>query len=567
MAFGTAIRAVFGGDTAPLQAAAKRVEAISAGVNNVLGSIGLNLSALGAVTVFAALGKGAIDLAGKLSDTSQNLGLNVISLQALEAQHKRNGVTQEQLIKGLEKTRAFQIDVINGDAKALETLAALNIERRRFVALPLDKAYAAVAGATAKATDRAKAYNAAGEIFGEKIGPRMQASLRELGEQGLPRVTAEAEKLGQIMSAETIAALDRAGDAIDDFKKRATVAVGNILVNFRTEEGLKLMGLQLLRIGASFGGRIADALSEANDIAGAIFKGTFTGVSNWFRDRMIDGVQAVGSAWNRFLPDKMEINVGNLDQFRSSGEYVGAAISRAIGDTKPTTFQKDFTAFWDDAVKKQQGVVDSLNKVDLGKDAKKLTDAGKDFEKSGKVAAGALVEAGKTVAQEIKEAVAQVRAAIAGVRGAKQFDQLDEKGLAELIRQNERQIEEIRRKIREGATPELAGSLEIGRIQSENLNAKQDLAQRTGFQSNLSRLGVDGARRLYDPFVFEELLKRFDSSRPLEQRTVDTLEEIRRGQERLLTATQSGPLANQLSELNRQLTEGVPLKLLSTSDS
>lgn len=555
MAFGTAINAVFGGDTGPLQSAAKRVEAIAGGVNNVLGSIGVNLSALGAVATFTALGKGAIDLAGKLSDVSQNLGVNVISLQALEAQHKRNGISQEQLVKGLEKTRAFQIDVINGDAKALATLAALNIERGRFMALPLDKAYAAIARSTATATDRARAYNAAGEIFGEKIGPRLQASLKDLGEQGLPKVTAEAQKLGQVMSAETIAALDRAGDAIDDFKKQATVAVGNVIVNFRTEEGLKLIGYQLLRAGAAFGGKILDGLSEANDFVRAVMSATFGWVVDKFRDGWLDSIAAVARQLNKILPERMEINVAGIEALKSAGESVGERITRAIAETKPSTFAKDFTDFWDGVLSDQQKVVDQLNKVDLGADAKKLTDAGKDFQKSGQTAAAAIAEAGKTAGEHIKDAVSAAVAGIAGIRGAKQFERLDEKGLGEFIRQQERAIEDIRRAVREGRTPELAGGLEIGRIQAELMNARQDLAQRTGFQANLDRLGVDGARGLYDPFVFEELLRRFDASRPLEQKTVDHLDQIRRGQEQLLATNreQAGALESVADGLTRGL--------------
>jgi hypothetical protein len=361
-----------------------------------------------AVAAVVGLSKGAIDLAGRLSDTSQNLGINVVSLQALEAQHKRNGVAQEGLTKGLEKTRAFQIDVIRGDEKALATLAALNIERGRFMSLPLDQAYASIAKATSTATDRAKAYNAAGEIFGEKIGPKMQASLRELGEIGLPGVTKAAREAGQVLDATTIAALDRAGDAIDDFKRKATVGIGSIIVNFRSEEGLKLLGMQFLRVVGTFGAGIADGITESAKFLWAVWSGAFVGLTNKFRDGLLDALTSVSSRINQFLPERFQINVAGLESLKSAGYDVATTIARAVAQTSPSTFKKDVAAYWDSAIKDQQAVVDQLNQVDLGKEADKLTNAGKDFEKSGKVAAAAIVTAGKEAAEELKAAAAIV---------------------------------------------------------------------------------------------------------------------------------------------------------------
>jgi hypothetical protein len=490
----TSLLARFGMDSTGFRADLKQTMAETrAAVNQWAGVV----MAAGVAAV-GGLAKGALDLAGRLTDTSQNLGVNVVSLQALEAQHKRNGVAQEQLTKGLEKTRAFQIDVINGDAKALATLAALNIERARFVALPLDQAYAAIGKATATATDRARAYSAAGEIFGEKIGPKMQASLRELGEIGLPGVTKAAQEAGQVLSAETLVALDRAGDAIDDFKKRATVAVGNILVNFRTEEGLKLVGLQFLRAVGTFGAGILDAISEGGKFLWALYSGTIAGLANKLRDGLLDAVVAAAGQMNRLLPERLQINVAGIEQLKSAGYSIGESVARAIADTKPSTFKQEVAAYWDGAIADQQKVVDQLNRVDLGKDAGKLTAAGKDFEKSGKTAAAAIVTAAVEAAAELKEAAAIFYGGI-GRKGrapeeldTNQLAALSENIKASLFREQQANQQVLGVEFGEGYKSPLATKLqqELARVQAE-------LDLRRGYERDRSFFGQGFIDRNY----------------------------------------------------------------------
>jgi hypothetical protein len=562
MGLGTAINAVFGGDTAPLQSAAKRVEGIANGINGVLGTIGVGLSAAFAVGTFVAFGKGAIDLAGKLADLAQQAKINVERLQVLNSIGRDVEGGQNAIAKSLVKVRTSAQEALEGNKAMADNYAVLGIRAREFLALPAEQRLVAIGKAYASATDKNAAYNAVVGIFGEKVGPKMMELLGTLATTSFPKLEASARQAGDVMSAETIAALDRAGDAIEAFKARATISVGNILVNFRSEEGIKLMGLQLLKAATGFGAKIVDALFDAGQLGAVYVHAGLTRATQLFRNGMVEVLKLIADQVNILLPDRFEINVAGLDKFKVAAEDFGNIVARNLGKIEFGMLAKTVDEYWGRMVTDQKQIVDQLNKVELGKDVKKLTDAGKEFKTGVGESADKLAAAGKSAGDSLKEAVAAVVRAIAGIRGAKQFDLLDSKGLAELIRQNERQITEIRRKVREGGTPELAGSLEIGRIQAENMNARQDLAQRTGFQNNLNRLGVDGARRLYDPFVFEELLKRFDESRPLEQKTVDTLDEINRRQEQLLGAArdQTTATATMGSSIERGL-QGVAANL------
>jgi hypothetical protein len=558
MAFGSAIHAVFGGDTAPLQAAARRVEAIAGGVNKILGSIGVGISALGAVTAFVTLGKGAIALGSQLSDLALQLGINVERLQVLNSLARDAGVSQEQVAKAIVKTRTAGQEALEGNKAYADSFATLGLNARQFLALPAEQRLVAIAKAYQGAADKNAAYNAVVGIFGEKVGPRMMEVLGTLAGTSFPKLEASAKQAGDVMSAQTIAALDRAGDAIEAFKQRATIAVGNILVNFRTADGIKLMGLQLLKAGGEFGAKILDALWDSGQLGAAYIHAGLTRATQLFRNGMVEVLKFIAEGANKILPERFEVNVGKLDGLKVAAEDFGNIVARNLGKIEFGQLTKAVGEFWGKAITDQQKVVDQLNKVDLGKDVKKLTDSGAEFKRGVGESADKLAQAGKTAGAAIKEAASAVVAGIAGIRGSKQFDKLDEGGLAEFIRQQERQIEEIRRAVREGRTPDLAGGLEIGRIQAEIMNARQDLNQRTKFQKDLDRLGVEGARGLYDPFVFEELLRRFDSSRPLEQKTVDHLDEMRRTQRELIGVAREQATATK--EMNDLFTRGIELR-------
>jgi hypothetical protein len=602
MAFGTAIQATFGGDTGPLQAAAKRVEMISAGVNNVLSNIGIGLSSAAAIGAFVALGKGAIALAGRLTDVSQNIGINVEALQALENLHGRNGVAAEQFAAGLAKVKNNIFEAAMGGKAQNEALEALGLNAAKLMQMAPERQYEAIAKAVAGSKDQTAAFNAASALFGDRVGPKLMGSLRELATQGFEGLLESEKKAGRLLGKETTAALDRAGDAIEDFKKKLTIQVGEIIVNFRSKEGIELLGLQLLGLAGKFGAWMVDSFFDIGQKGGAHVHAALFVAAQRFRFLMVEVLKSVASGLNAVLPDKFEINVAGLDKLKGAQHTFAEVLEHDLSKIKFDRLSSTVGKAADQLVAAQQIVVDNLNrKVDLGKDTPKIDQAAANLAKAGQQAGDYVLDAslmslnhskvvmrdGRLVAAEIADAgnsagedlsnagltweegqrrwsenIAtavnawrEVSGAIAGVRGSKQFDALGTEGLEELIRQNDRKIEEMRRKVREGITPELAGSLEIGRIQAENMNARQDLNQRTGFQQNLNRLGVDGARALYDPFVFEELLKRFDASRPLEQKSVDTLDEIRRGQERLLSATveQTDATADVAQNLDRGL--------------
>lgn len=448
-----------------------------------------------AVAAFTALSKGAIDLAGRLSDTSQNIGINVVSLQALEAQHKRNGVSNETLTAALQKTKATVLDASAGNEKANASLRALGLSVEKLIKLPLDQQYETIAKAAAKSKNESQAYAAVCDILGDKVGPKLMGSLKELGTVGLPAVTKSAREAGQVMEKETIVALDRAGDAIDDFKKRATVAVGNILVNFRSAEGLQLLGMQIAKVVVTFGAGILDAIVEGGQMIGAVFSGAFRGVLNYLQDGMVESAKFIANMMNKVLPERYEIKIGNLDQFKSSGKGIADEITEAIARTEPSNFKKTISDGFDAAIGEQKKIVDAMNAVDFGKDAKKLEDAGTKVSKAIKEAIPEKIEV--VPSPELKSVFDGIKGVI-GRKGAA-YEQQSDAALEGVAARIKKQLSDY--EIASFGTPGGVGGkatpIEIYGLRNELAQVERELALRRSVEDYASRFGEDAARRQF----------------------------------------------------------------------
>jgi len=527
------LTAVFGMDTSGIKTELKSLRKDLNNFVNEYAKLGAGL----AVGAFAALSKGAMDLAGSLADASANIGINVESLQALQAQHKRNGVSNEELTKALEKTKAAVIAAAGGDEKAEAALKKLGLASADLIKLPLAQQYEAIARGAASAADGNAAFSAVSEILGAKVGPKLMGSLKELGEVGLPGVTKAAEEAGQVMSTTTIAALDKAGDAIDDFKKKATVWAGEVIVNFRTTEGLKLVGLQIMGILSKFGGGILDAITEAGGMMRAVFTGAISGTINLFQDGLVSVVKGVAELINKVLPANFEINVGNLDALKSSGQGIGDAITEAIAKTSPSTFKNDFGEAWDAAIAEQQKVVSELNAVDFKDDAERLRSAGdstgaavtagaKAVSDSGKDAGVAIADGGDAAAASMGEVVQMFSSAIA--RAGTSYQDQSATALKGVRDRVANQLAESQRADRNsfaavGATGE---SFATSAFRSELYNIERELAARQQFSADYARLGSTQTLAKYGDADYQRYTRDMQDQ---STRTTNALEQIARG--------------------------------------
>ncbi len=497
---------------------------------------------------FTALAKGALDLSAALRDNSTALGINVEKLQALIYSAEQNGSSQEQLLKALEKTKIGFQKAAEGGETQLHAMEKLRLSSERMAALPLEKKFEALAIAYAKSNDKAEAYNAVSEILGEKVGPKMIATLQDLAANGLDQVAKSAANAGHMMSAETIVALEKADQAIQDFKKRATIAVGNIVINFQSTEGIKLMGMELLAAVSKFAMKLVDGVIDTALLIKTTFDAAYTWTAAKFQNGMVTALQAVSGLINKILPDKFKIDIGNLESLKVATDEFGLTIAKAISNSPPSKLGEDLGKWWDGAVAKQKQVVDALNNATNGKEAEPLKNVLRDGVKKGaeegaKDLKDGVAIGGKQAADEMRDVLSEFQRAVnatisgvvQGIRTGEQFAGASDEALRALIQKNtaERDRQRQQQVMSPGGsfvrwtTGMIAASLE-----QEIRNARQELDMRAGIRSSMASGGESAVYRAFpniDPLKLDKLIDQFGRNLSESQRTANTIEGIARG--------------------------------------
>ncbi|MDO8539480.1 MAG: hypothetical protein Q7S40_03500 [Opitutaceae bacterium] len=218
-----------GTDNAPfkkgLADAEKQAEKSAGTIAGALGNISTKAAAVGGAMALAGKAvfeflKSGFTEATKLADLASNLNVSTDSLQAFDYAARTNGATLEQVTKALEMVSLKSQDLIDGNEQMTAAFGKLGLRAKDFIGLNADERLAAVATAFAGATDKGQALNAVAEILGTKVGPKLVATLNEIGGQGLAGLTDAARKAGQVIEEDVIKRLDKFDDRLSRIGKR-----------------------------------------------------------------------------------------------------------------------------------------------------------------------------------------------------------------------------------------------------------------------------------------------------------------------------------------------------------
>jgi hypothetical protein len=172
--------------------------------DGALASLGRRIVAVFAVERLVSFGKQVVDNAGKIADLSAKTGLSTTAIQKFGYAAALSGGTIDQVANAIA---LMSKNLVGGGAGAVEALNRLGLSHKALMQMDPETAFLQIATAIKNLNDPMLQADAAMRIFGKggkELLPAIKAGFEEAGD--------EAERLGVIMSEQTVQDLDELGD-------------------------------------------------------------------------------------------------------------------------------------------------------------------------------------------------------------------------------------------------------------------------------------------------------------------------------------------------------------------
>lgn len=241
------------------------------GIKAVSGAfLTLSKSVLGAVESIVSFGKSVADELDNLNDVAARTGVGVEALQAYGAAAKLSGTDVETFAKSIQK---LSVNIGNAtDEKSAKKFTALGIAFEELKAATPTEQFEMVADALARISDPAERAAAAVKLFGKggiELGP-----LFSEGPGALAKMREEAVALGQVVSEDSIQAIDKMNKAFDNVWMTVKGITGQIVGELAGP--ISTIAEDLLNVVRSAGpsqiaNSIAQGLLDFIDLAGTSF--------------------------------------------------------------------------------------------------------------------------------------------------------------------------------------------------------------------------------------------------------------------------------------------------------
>ena len=176
------------------------------GITSGLGPIGVAGAAAGAAAGLGSMIFGAIDSAAELSKLSEQTGLSVEFLSALENAAKLNGVELDELTEGFKTMTEIQADAALGSAGATEKLELLGLSIQDIENLGPEELMATFANAVGAIEDPTKRTAAAQIAFGGDAAAML--AVLDGGNTTFEEAIKKGEELGTTTEGEAAAAVE-----------------------------------------------------------------------------------------------------------------------------------------------------------------------------------------------------------------------------------------------------------------------------------------------------------------------------------------------------------------------
>jgi len=221
------LKAVLGIETSKYRAGVRGSENETKQFQKTLSSVGRTMAAAFSVTAIVGFTRRIIDFASEIRHAADNLNVTTDALQGLNALALKSGVSLDQVSRALAKTKDAQGNISAGgeDAKRYaDALEAMNINAEAFASADSAEALQMIGEGLNSATNEAAAFSAVSDLLGEKVGPRLNSMLRELGTDGLQTVIDKASEAGHVVEDGLITKLELLGTKSEQVLLRMKVA-------------------------------------------------------------------------------------------------------------------------------------------------------------------------------------------------------------------------------------------------------------------------------------------------------------------------------------------------------
>lgn len=158
----------------------------------------------------------AVRYADNLNDAAVALGLNVEKLQELRFAAAQNGVSQEEMDRALMKLNLSIGDAVRNGGAAEEKFDRLGISLTDAAGntRDTDAVFSDLVGRLSQVTSAAERSSMAGDVMGDKLGPKLN-QLLGVGVAGLDALRNAARQAGAVMDEAAIQKAAKAQDQLD----------------------------------------------------------------------------------------------------------------------------------------------------------------------------------------------------------------------------------------------------------------------------------------------------------------------------------------------------------------
>ena len=180
-----------------------------------------------AVDRLASFGKEALDLAGKLNDLSDQLGVSVEFLQEMKFAAEMGGGSLDDVGSAIQKITLARSKALAGDEGMVASFEQLGISAKEIRSAKVEDIFTKIGKSFEGNANPQELVKAFTELAGKGAGGLIPAMA-----SGLADATEQARQLGLVWSTEVVTGLDEANDRIEIMHKTMVSGLGSLMANF-----------------------------------------------------------------------------------------------------------------------------------------------------------------------------------------------------------------------------------------------------------------------------------------------------------------------------------------------